>query len=297
MTAIDRSFGRQAFGLNPAAYHAARPDYPEWVYDRLVDCGLKPGARVFEIGAGTGKATRRLIEAGADPLVAIEPDARLADFLEQNQQKWEPVLRPVLRKNKEIEHVGEPKFAVRALEASLRHPALTVVRAPFEEADLAEGGFDLGVSATAFHWLDEAAALEKVARLLRPGGWWAAIWHVFGDAGRPDPFHEATQSLLSGYASPSAGERGVPFGLDVEARTQALTRTGAFDVVDYKIVPWQLVLTAEETVALYATYSDMAARPNMDAVLMELGRIAREEFGDRVERNMTTSLFVARRGQ
>lgn len=262
MTAIDRSFGRQAFGLNPAAYHAARPEYPDWVYDRLVRCGLRPGARVFEIGAGTGKATRRLIERGADPLVAIEPDGRLADFL----------------------------------EASLRHPALTVVRAPFEAAALAEGGFDLGVSATAFHWLDEEAALEKVARLIRPGGWWAAIWHVFGDAGRPDPFHEATQSLLSGYASPSAGERGIPFGLDVAARTQALKRTGAFNVVEYKIVPWQLVLTAAETVALYATYSDMAARPNMDAVLMELGRIAREEFGDRVERNMTTSLFVARRG-
>lgn len=263
MTAIDRSFGRQAFGLNPAAYHAARPDYPEWVYDRLVRCGLRPGARVFEIGAGTGKATRRLIEAGANPLVAIEPDVRLADFL----------------------------------EATNATPALRVLRAPFEDVALPEGGFDLGVSATAFHWLDEAAALEKVARLLRPGGWWAAIWHVFGDAGRPDPFHDATQTLLSGYASPSAGARGIPFGLDVAARTQALTRTGAFDVVDCQIVPWQLVLTADETVALYATYSDMAARPNMEAVLAELGRIAREEFGGRVERNMTTSLFVARRGQ
>ncbi len=262
MITIDRSFGRQAFGVNPAAYHAARPEYPGWVYDMLVGrCGLRPGARLFEIGPGTGTATGRLLELGADPLVAIEPDARLADFL----------------------------------EARLACPALTVVRAPFEAVTLEEGAFDLGVSATAFHWLDEAAALEKVARLLRPGGWWAAIWHVFGDAGRPDPFHDATQPLLSGYALPSAGERGIPFGLDVAARTQALKRTGAFDVVDSKIVPWQLVLTAEETVALYATYSDMTARPNMEAVLEELGRIAREAFGGRVERNMTTSLFVARR--
>ena len=76
MAAIDRSFGRQAFGLNPAAYHAARPEYPDWVYDRLVRCGLRPGVRVFEIGAGTGKATRRLIERGADPLVAVEPDGQ-----------------------------------------------------------------------------------------------------------------------------------------------------------------------------------------------------------------------------
>jgi hypothetical protein len=224
-------------------------------------CGLRPGARVFEIGPGTGKATRRLLALGANPLVAIEPDARLADFLEE----------------------------------SLPDPALKVVRAPFEEAALEEGAFDLGVSATAFHWLDEEAALEKVARLIRPGGWWSAIWHVFGDDSRPDPFHDATQSVLSGYASPSAGHRGIPFGLDAEARTQALKRTGAFDVVDYRIVPWQLVLTADETVALYATYSDMAARPDREAVLKEVGRIAREEFGGKVERNMTTSVFVGRK--
>ena len=66
-------------------------------------------------------------------------------------------------------------------------------------------------------------------------------------------------------------------------------------MVDHRTVPWQLVLTADETVALYATYSDMTARPNMEAVLEELGRIAREEFRDRVERNMTTSVFVGRR--
>jgi len=260
-TQLAKSFGRQAFGLNPAAYHAARPDYPDWVYDLLTTrCGLRPGARVFEIGAGTGKATRRLLQLGADPLVAIEPDARLADFL----------------------------------EATNAAPALQVLRAPFEAAALEEGAFDLGISATAFHWLEEAAALEKVARLLRPGGWWAAIWHIFGDAGRPDPFHDATQPLLAGFDSPSAGDRGIPFGLDAEARTQALTRTGAFDVVDYKIIPWQLTLTADQTVALYATYSDMAARPDREAVLKELGRIAREEFGGKVERNMTTSVYVGR---
>ena len=263
MTVLEKSFGRQAFGLNPAAYHSARPEYPDWVYDMLVSrCGLRPGVRLFEIGPGTGTATRRLLALGANPLVAIEPDARLADFL----------------------------------EATNPTPALQVLRAPFEEAALEEGAFDLGVSATAFHWLDEEAALEKVARLLRPGGWWMAIWHIFGDAGRPDPFHDATQSLLAGFTLPSAGDRGIPFGLDAEARTQALKRTGAFDVVDCKIIPWQLTLTTEQTVALYATYSDMAAREDREVVLKELGRIAREEFGGRVERNMTTSVFVGRRG-
>ena len=46
--------------------------------------------------------------------------------LEQHQQKWEPVLRPELRENKEIERIGEPGFAGCALDNPLR--AITFVQ-------------------------------------------------------------------------------------------------------------------------------------------------------------------------
>jgi hypothetical protein len=36
-------------------------------------------------------------------------------------------------------------------------------------------------------------------------------------------------------------------------------------------------------------------RPDREAVLAELGRIARDEFQGRVTRNMITSLYIARR--
>jgi SAM-dependent methyltransferase len=259
---IAREFGRQAFGDDPAGYHSARPEYPEWVFDTLTSrCGLRRDAAVFEIGAGTGTATRRLLELGANPLVAVEPDQRLADFL----------------------------------RASNPDKALTVMVSPFEDAALEEEAFDLGVSATAFHWLDEVSALAKIGRLLRPGGWWVAVWNEFGDDSRPDPFHDATKELLEAPASPSAGERGVPFSLDFEARLAALKRSGAFDLVDNKATRWSLALDAEQTVALYATYSNINARSDRKAVLAELGRIARDEFENRVVRNMMSSLFVGRR--
>jgi hypothetical protein len=35
--------------------------------------------------------------------------------------------------------------------------------------------------------------------------------------------------------------------------------------------------------------------PDREAVLAELGRVARDKFGGRVVRNMTTSLYIARR--
>jgi len=95
----------------------------------------------FEIGAGTGTATRELLKYGAKPLAAVEPDERLAAYLRE----------------------------------TIPNEALTVVVAPFEEAALPEASFDLGVSATAFHWLDEDFALTKVSKLLRPESWWAML--------------------------------------------------------------------------------------------------------------------------
>ncbi|WP_342239313.1 class I SAM-dependent methyltransferase [Inquilinus sp. OTU3971] len=259
---LAREAGRRAFGADPANYHSARPDYPDWVYRTLRSrCALGPGTATFEIGAGTGKATRRLLESGADPLVAVEPDPRLAEFL----------------------RTAHPD------------PALTVLVSAFEDAALEEAAFDLGVSGTAFHWLDEEAALARIARLLRPGGWWAAFWNVFGDDSRPDPFHLATLDLLQGPSTPSAGERGIPFGLDTEARLAALTRTGAFDIVDTATSAWSLELDEDQIAALYATYSTVSLRPDRDSVLAGLRRIARETFGGRVVRNMTTSLYIARR--
>src|SRR5437667_5040204 len=108
-SSIHRTFGRQAFGLDPGGYHTARPSYPEWVFDVLRErCGLAPNAITFEIGAGTGTATRRLFELGANPLIAVEPDDRLATFLRR----------------------------------TLPDKAVTVLIAPFEEAALPEASFD-----------------------------------------------------------------------------------------------------------------------------------------------------------
>ena len=259
---IAKETGRRAFGRDPAGYDRSRPDYPEWVYQTLCTrCGLRPGTATFEIGAGTGKASRQLLALGADPLVAVEPDPRLAEFLREKSPD----------------------------------PALKLLISSFEDVVLEEGAFDLGVSATAFHWLDEDVALAKIARLLRPGGWWAAVWNVFRNDTRPDPFSQVTREVLGEPTNPSEDKKGVPFALDTVARLEALNRTGAFDVAEALTTTWSLILDADQIMALYATYSMISMRPDREAVLSELGRIAREQFGGRVTRNVTTRLYIARR--
>jgi hypothetical protein len=81
-------------------------------------------------------------ELGADPLTAIEPDQRLADFL----------------------RTGNPDRTLK------------VVVTPFEDAALEKEAFDLGVSATA-HRLDEDSALvnSTLSRTGRANGPWFSM--------------------------------------------------------------------------------------------------------------------------
>jgi SAM-dependent methyltransferase len=268
MADIDRAAGQRLFGDDPAGYDRARPEYPPRVFEVLCDrCGLRPGARTFEVGPGTGKATRPLLRRGASPLVAIEPDERLADFLRAS--------------------VGP------------RAGRLQVQIAAFEDARLPAGWFDLGTAATAFHWLDPKVALPKVARILRPGGWWAMWWNVFGDPQRPDPFHEATQDLLAPLdSSPCGGSRvSLSFALDAAARVADLQSVGAFDNIRSEVLRWTAVLDTAQVQGLYATFSPIRRLPpgEQRQLLNALGRIADDRFGGKVERPIVTPLYTAQR--
>ncbi len=252
------------FGRTAAIYASARPDYPDRVYDILRDrCHLGKGSRVAEIGPGPGQATKRLLDAGAH-VVAIEPSPALAAQLSARSGVAE---------------------------------GLEVVVSAFEDAELEPSSFDLVVAATSFHWLDPEQALPKIAAVLRPGGWLALWWNTFGDPDRPDPFHDATVSLLGDLErSPGDGGGGLDVALDVAARTSELETHGFADV-EHEAERWTLRLDAAQTRRLYATYSNIARLPDVqrETILDELERIADAEFGGRVERQMITSVYTAHR--
>src|SRR5437870_3573494 len=120
-----RAEARRLYGSDPVAYEAGRPEYPERVYTVLVErCGLGSGRCVLEIGPGTGRVTQHALELGAE-VVAVEPDATLAAYLSE-------------------------RFAGKDLE---------VVIGSFEDAPLADDGFDLALSAMSFHWVDQEIGL------------------------------------------------------------------------------------------------------------------------------------------
>lgn len=264
---IDQHEGRDLFGTDPQNYNEIRPPYPEQIYEFLLAIGaLHTNTATLEIGAGNGLATRRLLDFGANPLTIIEPDKR---FL--------PLLRSITKLYKAEIHF---------------------ISASFEEAALPRHHYDLVAAATSFHWIEPSIGLAKVAQILKPGGYAALWWHVFGDTGQEDPFHEATRTLLESLSNSPSGEPDtVPFALDTPARLRDFSNTGHFEQPEYTAYRWTFVLNTAQVGALYATFSSISRLPEEQrkTILYQLMEIADTRFGGIVERKMVSPIYVARR--
>jgi SAM-dependent methyltransferase len=127
-----------SFGAVAATYERARPSYP----DAAIDWLLPPGARrVLDLGAGTGKLTRALLDRGLD-VVAVEPSAGMRG------------------------------------ELSRVLPSVTPLAGSAEDIPLAGHAVDAVLVAQAWHWVDPARAVPEVARVLAPRGWLGLLWNI-----------------------------------------------------------------------------------------------------------------------
>jgi SAM-dependent methyltransferase len=265
MASIHSSPGATKFGEDAALYDFARPEYPLQLFGWLHECcGLDTTSACFEIGAGTGHATLPVLATPVRSLLAIEPDARLAERLR--------------------EKAG----------GDLR---LTIDIARFEDVRLDDGAFDFGFAAMSLHWLARMKALTRVRAALKPGGHFAMWWNVYHNSAAPDAFGRATEHLFSGIEQDPNATSGVgAFGLDAGARMGEL-RTAGFKDIEHRVFEQQVTFSAEQLSALYATFSRvrMAPAETRAGLMNEMERVVREQFGGAVTRTVTCSAFVGRR--
>lgn len=260
------SIGRFIFGDDAAGYQSARPGYPEGVYAAIATAGaLEPGTAMFEIGPGTGQATRRLLEHRPAKFVAIEPDARFSSYLEDL--------------------------------ASATGVAIHVQNEAFEAASLTDDTFDLGVAATSFHWLDEGTAFPRILRVLKPGGCWAMWWNIVHDPAA-DPFSRAVMPVLEGLDLPPSlsPDRHSHYALDAERRIRSLADAG-FDKVEHQMLTVEHMMTAASLRALYGTFSMVRRLPveRREQLLDHVMAIAENEFGGSIRRVFRAPLYIARK--
>jgi SAM-dependent methyltransferase len=124
-----------SFGGVAALYDKARPSYPSALIDALM--ALSP-RRVLDVGCGTGKAARLLVERGCN-LLGVEPDPSMA--------------------------------------AIARSHGVTVEEATFENWEPRGRMYDLIVSGQAWHWVDPEVGVAKAGSLLHPGGHLGVFWN------------------------------------------------------------------------------------------------------------------------
>ncbi|MEU8004980.1 methyltransferase [Catellatospora sp. NPDC049111] len=253
---------RMSFDGDASGYQRGRPPYPDAVFELLTGrCGLRPGARVLEIGAGTGLATGPLLAAGAH-VTAVEPGGNLA----------------------------------RVLTAVHGGDRLEVAVADFETAEL-PGGYDLAVAAMALHWLDPATSTEKIGGLVRPGGWLAAWWTEFGDRDRPTEFRDRLDEVYRDLLPAEPGYlQGRSHVLDTDRWRRQLSAGGWFGDVEVEVVSWQQTLTPATARDLWSTFPNIAelAPDDRESFLSRLAAII-DDLGGQVDDPRLTVVYTAAR--
>lgn len=122
-------------------YEKYRPSYPPELIDWIVTTSeIGPGARIADLGCGTGISTRLFAARGFD-VVGIDPNPEMLARAE------------------------------RAGGASYRKGEAAATGLEDRSVDLIVGG-------QAFHWFDLGPVFREFRRILKPGRWCAAFWNL-----------------------------------------------------------------------------------------------------------------------
>jgi SAM-dependent methyltransferase len=245
-----------AFGEDPDRYDRARPTYPPEIVDALMAGSPQ---RVLDIGCGTGKAGRLLVERGCTVL-GVEPDPRMA--------------------------------------AVARGHGLEVEVAALEEWDPAGRRFDLAVAAQAWHWIRPERGAEVVAGALRPGGRLGLVWNLGShDPETQAAFDEVYGRLAPSLVECSAPlgkvareHRDDPGGVD------AVVATGRFEAPQVVTWEWEQPYARDQWLDVIQTHSSHRLLSDAQrAVLVEgLGQ-AIDRLGGGLRLFYRTVLYILRR--
>lgn len=251
---------RSVFDLAASEYDAARPSYPAALYDELEHQGGRlAGKATLDWGAGTGIASRQLAERGAK-VISLD--------------------------------IGERMLRM----AKARSPLSRCVLADGNRMPAGSRSADLVTFAQSWHWFDQRTAAAEVARVLKPGGYWAAWWNRAKSAGEPwfDDYEQLVLASCPGYQSMhSGGDLLVPDWAD-----EAVAAKGRVEPAGTFIVPWIRQVSAADwiTDSRSKSYFIELEPAFRESVLDRMAAIIAAQFPDgQMTVRYVTALVLARK--
>jgi SAM-dependent methyltransferase len=245
-----------SFGAVAPAYERFRLGYPDEIVDAVRAYAGHPVRTALEIGAGTGKATRRFARGGI-AVTATDPDpAMLAELRRQVPD------------------------------------SVTTVTAAFEQLP-AGPSYDLVFAAASLHWTAPIGRWSRIAARLRPGGVFAAFG---GETRIADPALEravlaARSSLLGDDSFPAPD--GTPADSPLQWPGTELVRAEQFTDVRQSILERRPTVPAGDFIGLLSTVS--AYLQLSEAIRSEVFARIERVLPERVELTADITLHLARR--
>ena len=257
---------RQSYNRIAALYDSARPGYPAALFDDILAYADVPGLpRILEVGSGTGQATLPLAERGC-AVDCIEPG---------------------------------PELAAIARDNLAAYPGVRIFCSDFESYDPAAVGYDILLSATAFHWVAPEIRFRKARAVLKPGGALALFWHRPVETDLSQQFNSALQHVYAGLAPALARDYekppqpdGVKTGYEV-----LIPDSGCFKDLEIRKHYVATAYSAAAYVNLMRTWSDHLALEagQLTRLCAGIEELIQTEFAGEILRETVVLLYLARR--
>ena len=251
---------RRSFDGVAEVYERIRPSYPRALFDELF-ASLPSDPHVVEVGPGPGKATRDLLRCGAH-VHAVEIGPALAD----------------------------------TLRATLPSDRLTIEVGDFEQVPVAAAAFDCVFAASAYHWIEHRAQLNRPAVLLKRDGVLAVVDLIQVESTNDRGFFATAQSIYTRHGQGHSGPPPPPRDAVEPTIYLPLHNDERFAQVEVLRYDWDQTYTATEYRLLMESYSVTQMMPPIErrALLDDMESFVRDHFDNEVVRPLVVTLTTAR---
>jgi SAM-dependent methyltransferase len=258
---------KTSFNSSVELYHKRRPTYPNELFENLIiDTRLQKGARLLEIGPGTGQATKPLAEKGFD-ITVVELGKEMAE---------------------------------KARHELACYSNVSVITGAFEDIVLPTEYYDLVFSATAIHWIQPEYKFAKPHKLLKPNGYLAIIHTEHVSDGIGDKFYHASQPLYLKYQGKNKpidkyGDFTLPKLTNLKPPEKIDDKL--FKLQSFMVFPVTIDYSSKDYIDLLATYSPNLALPKgkRNEFLGEIKKLIDKDFGGHKETHYGMTLTIAKK--